>query len=108
MIRRPPRSTRTDTLFPYTTLCRSVRFEKFLDVRVAGWAGKGPRAGQGRGVDRRGQPGFHVVGHRGIDGDADAAHPSDDAEAENKGDVTAGIAQTRSKARRVGKECVST
>src|SRR3546814_16589010 len=24
MIRRPPRSTRTDTLFPYTTLCRSV------------------------------------------------------------------------------------
>src|SRR3546814_20262065 len=25
MIRRPPRSTRTDTLFPYTTLCRSVR-----------------------------------------------------------------------------------
>src|SRR3546814_15718180 len=25
MIRRPPRSTRTDTLFPYTTLCRSGR-----------------------------------------------------------------------------------
>src|SRR3546814_17555371 len=25
MIRRPPRSTRTDTLFPYTTLCRSCR-----------------------------------------------------------------------------------
>src|SRR3546814_17417929 len=25
MIRRPPRSTRTDTLFPYTTLVRSVR-----------------------------------------------------------------------------------
>src|SRR3546814_6289237 len=24
-IRRPPRSTRTDTLFPYTTLCRSWR-----------------------------------------------------------------------------------
>src|SRR3546814_12187500 len=23
MIRRPPRSTRTDTLFPFTTLCRS-------------------------------------------------------------------------------------
>src|SRR3546814_17357778 len=29
MIRRPPRSTRTDTLFPYTTLFRS------LDVRVS-------------------------------------------------------------------------
>src|SRR3546814_11229380 len=26
MIRRPPRSTRTDTLFPYTTLFRSQRF----------------------------------------------------------------------------------
>src|SRR3546814_4068293 len=25
MIRRPPRSTRTDTLFPYTTIFRSVR-----------------------------------------------------------------------------------
>src|SRR3546814_13582369 len=24
MIRRPPRSTRTDTLFPYTTRCRSA------------------------------------------------------------------------------------
>src|SRR3546814_14762211 len=27
MIRRPPRSTRTDTLFPYTTLFRSGEFE---------------------------------------------------------------------------------
>src|SRR3546814_11527378 len=27
MIRRPPRSTRTDTLFPYTTLCRSPPLE---------------------------------------------------------------------------------
>src|SRR3546814_8356780 len=26
MIRRPPRSTRTDTLFPYTTLFRSLEF----------------------------------------------------------------------------------
>src|SRR3546814_11211914 len=25
MMRRPPRSTRTDTLFPYTTLCRSAQ-----------------------------------------------------------------------------------
>src|SRR3546814_6860318 len=27
MIRRPPRSTRTDTLFPYTTLCRSSWYQ---------------------------------------------------------------------------------
>src|SRR3546814_3855600 len=32
MIRRPPRSTRTDTLFPYTTLFRSVHRE---DARLA-------------------------------------------------------------------------
>src|SRR3546814_5150220 len=29
MIRRPPRSTRTDTLVPYTTLFRSVRVAEF-------------------------------------------------------------------------------
>src|SRR3546814_12657810 len=34
MIRRPPRSTRTDTLFPYTTLFRSLVGEKTHD-RVA-------------------------------------------------------------------------
>src|SRR3546814_3406200 len=28
MIRRPPRSTRTDTLFPYTTLFRSDSYRK--------------------------------------------------------------------------------
>src|SRR3546814_9251494 len=28
MIRRPPRSTRTDTLFPYTTLFRSSRLRR--------------------------------------------------------------------------------
>src|SRR3546814_13783505 len=34
MIRRPPRSTRTDTLFPYTTLFRSeslVRLARYRD-----------------------------------------------------------------------------
>src|SRR3546814_10475501 len=30
MIRRPPRSTRTDTLFPYTTLFRSDGFARVL------------------------------------------------------------------------------
>src|SRR3546814_16823646 len=38
MIRRPPRSTRTDTLFPYTTLFRSVRLRHHLGVLP------GPRA----------------------------------------------------------------
>src|SRR3546814_2371066 len=31
MLRRPPRSTRTDTLFPYTTLFRSQENVAFLD-----------------------------------------------------------------------------
>src|SRR3546814_19625796 len=34
---RPPRSTRTDTLFPYTTLCRSVNdaSSKIKDEQIA-------------------------------------------------------------------------
>src|SRR3546814_4811480 len=34
MIRRPPRSTRTDTLFPYTTLFRS-RYPVIVIIRCA-------------------------------------------------------------------------
>src|SRR3546814_3843101 len=34
MIRRPPRSTRTDTLFPYTTLFRSGRAGTALNLLV--------------------------------------------------------------------------
>src|SRR3546814_13188097 len=32
MIRRPPRSTRTDTLIPYTTLFRSPRVGRVIDA----------------------------------------------------------------------------
>src|SRR3546814_4078382 len=34
MIRRPPRSTRTDTLFPYTTLVRSIRVNRDAMARL--------------------------------------------------------------------------
>src|SRR3546814_12579351 len=34
-IRRPPRSTRTDTLFPYTTLFRSMAYEAEIGEQVA-------------------------------------------------------------------------
>src|SRR3546814_3299927 len=37
MIRRPPRSTRTDTLFPYTTLFRSRRGVAEVGVVVLGY-----------------------------------------------------------------------
>src|SRR3546814_7083039 len=44
MRRRPPRSTRTDTLFPYTTLFRSVRRREALS--------QGGRGGEFRADDR--------------------------------------------------------
>src|SRR3546814_12321993 len=38
MIRRPPRSTRTDTLFPYTTLFRSIIHPGgFEEESIEGW-----------------------------------------------------------------------
>src|SRR3546814_20176796 len=39
MLRRPPRSTRTDTLLPYTT-----RFRSHSGVRSGWWAGNGADA----------------------------------------------------------------
>src|SRR3546814_13708762 len=57
MIRRTPRATRTDTLFPYTTLVRSVRYRP-----AACRSGRGgdpvfppPRALQGQGDQVRGR-----------------------------------------------------
>src|SRR3546814_1530965 len=38
MIRRPPRSTRTDTLFPYTTLFRSQRKQDSNSVTRAAFS----------------------------------------------------------------------
>src|SRR3546814_4746672 len=46
MIRRPPRSTRTDTLFPYTTLFRSGG-PGLTGCGVARWTGAGTRPGRG-------------------------------------------------------------
>src|SRR3546814_5171705 len=65
MIRRPPRSTRTDTLFPYTTLFRSNKRGS-----AAGHGGlfhwRGPRATDGGyhhcGNDR--QQGLHAAALR--------------------------------------------
>src|SRR3546814_7094145 len=55
MIRRPPRSTRTDTLFPYTTLFRSspgswgaARRRDTKSHDPSPWCGHDPRASRGR------------------------------------------------------------
>src|SRR3546814_12578572 len=50
MIRRPPRSTRTDTLFPYTTLFRSQCRRRLC--RLLARAGRGA-ARDGAGIARR-------------------------------------------------------
>src|SRR3546814_2803170 len=49
MIRRPPRSTRTDTLFPYTTLFRSGR--ALRDGPLADSQIRQPQAGPQPGAD---------------------------------------------------------
>src|SRR3546814_3408899 len=57
MIRRPPRSTRTDTLFPYTTLFRSRHIPR---PRCRHWAALSPvlRAWP---LQRRDQPGSQAT-----------------------------------------------
>src|SRR3546814_1888954 len=50
MIRRPPRSTRTDTLFPYTTLFRSTSARVF---EMVDRPGEEQRAGRGAEIDHR-------------------------------------------------------
>src|SRR3546814_20064264 len=94
MIRRPPRSTRTDTLFPYTTLFRSdhaaCRFlaEKITQGLQRMWfalASLHPRVLKSKAFQCSGVPGratVIVVRH--------------------------GVSIPRSEERRVGKECVST
>src|SRR3546814_2461624 len=46
MIRRPPRSTRTDTLFPYTTLFRSAASGRRRSGLYAAWRGAAFRQAQ--------------------------------------------------------------
>src|SRR3546814_9134766 len=55
MIRRPPRSTRTDTLFPYTTLFRSLRPDA---------AGSGMGLARGAADRPRGQSALPLSGRR--------------------------------------------
>src|SRR3546814_20287893 len=111
MIRRTPRSTRNDTLFPYTTLLRSL-----IGVRQ-GEFGQGGVGDQGRTVSYE----TRTVGERaavaGRDADLDPV-----LETLYGGDRVDGIPldgawhrgvrghldALRSEERRVGKECVST
>src|SRR3546814_20860190 len=86
MMRRPPRATRTDTLFPYTTLFRSLERHEGEGVVVLVHADfedgddvvhldPRHRADEGRGRLRRDQGDLvadleaHALGHERADGD---------------------------------------
>src|SRR3546814_17568391 len=108
MIRRPPRSTRTDTLFPYTTLFRSL-------VLADGAAWQPDRAFVTEPGD--GQDGPRLAFDAAAFGNMEFGQP---AQLEIDGLPVPGIgrhagrphrakvAAVRSEERRVGKECVST
>src|SRR3546814_15266044 len=106
MIRRPPRVTRTDTLFPYTTLFRSAdAADVRCAVKLSRQIGKlaAAHAGARRVAALRHEAGDHAVKDDAvIEALAGELGDSLDMFGRQIG------AQTRSEERRVGKECVST
>src|SRR3546814_14168029 len=98
MIRRPPRSTRTDTLFPDTTLFRSghQQMAGLIFVRGGTAPGKGGKPQRRPVLEHlRG----NSVQHRGGNADLGKHDVATEFSAGHK---------ERSEERRVGKECVST
>src|SRR3546814_16010959 len=107
MIRRPPRSTRTDTLFPYTTLFRSQT--RHLDGD-AGDPGPALRSDQGRGSGRGLSPTADVTPMAVVPPTAVVTGPTSGQSApeREKGAAPRRHRRSRSEERRVGKESVST
>src|SRR3546814_16504266 len=106
MIRRPPRSTRTDTLFPYTTLFRSHRRLVETEIRR-----KLPQDRSKLAPEEQ-QPRGEEIGKRRFDfpkpiqvGDVAAAL---DRENEVVRRLGAPAPTARPEERRLGNECVST
>src|SRR3546814_18949031 len=93
MIRRPPRSTRTDTLFPYTTLFRSVG-RSCVRVRRAE-----PDAALPAYARSRQRPVAWLYHHGSLRCDPAPCSPARAPPRHRS---------ARSEERRVGKECVST
>src|SRR3546814_16102718 len=63
MIRRPPRSTRTDTRFPYTPLFRSPVIDHGGQTEL-GWPALGTCIGLGDTRTRHGSAGHPIPGYR--------------------------------------------
>src|SRR3546814_21017700 len=115
MIRRPPRSTRTDTLFPYTTLFRSMGSAASAAYGLgkenaarpsvgAGFAGVARAAGNAAGKRASSALGLGEAALSGRQAAWNALHNSNSDAAQNP----SGGEAVRSEERRVGKECVST
>src|SRR3546814_17272530 len=104
MIRRPPRSTRTDTLFPYTTLFRSALSAGNGSDRIVDFSGEDSVRLTGYGFSSFGSVAARLD-QQGSDavldlGGGEVLAFSDTAVDESRGE--------RSEERRVGNECVST
>src|SRR3546814_11316270 len=103
MIRRPPRSTRTDTLFPYTTLFRSFAPETGAEV--------GQRIALNLRVDGRRGVGIPVRAVIAVDAQIELAIL---VQQRDRNVIFRAVGEGpfrhagRSEERRVGKECVST
>src|SRR3546814_16463793 len=95
MLRRPPRSTRTDTLFPYTTLFRSLERVRLCHNRLSHRNERRFAFG-----DRRCSP-ARKGGARRSDGAIEVILARIGGTADD-------LLGRRSEERRVGKECVST
>src|SRR3546814_12699172 len=107
MIRRPPRATRTDTLFPYTTLVRSIVSQMLsrplsLQCHVA----KRLRRPRHIRIDRVDRAAKTMELKRIIVGGTDALPRAVDDGGSELPQI--GTPMMRSEARRVGKECVKT
>src|SRR3546814_13475679 len=76
MIRRPPRTTRTDALFPYPTLFRSALAELVEDrSQVAAALDAGVDLGAGRGLAQHDPQGITAGGRRIADGERGIVGP---------------------------------
>src|SRR3546814_16179706 len=101
MIRRPPRSTRTDTLVPYTTLFRSSCPERHEEVRDR-------RGGNRSHQTRECVDGLEELFHVGRGELTDRLHVAERPDTTRAGDELGLEVHGRSEERRVGQECVST
>src|SRR3546814_18469150 len=105
MVRRPPKSTRTDTLVPYTTLVRSGADRRAERRRSGGARAYRPASAPTGPAWSEALPPSEQGGLIGRIDDRRAVDPGEGREGVHP---PARFRENRSEERRVGKECVST